>query len=309
MRKLRIISFIVLFLLFFFYCKKNKEPIITITTSDISIETKTTAIGGGNISDDGGIPVIDRGICWSTSKNPTIELQTKTSDGTGIGEFTSHIAGLSIKTQYYVRAFATNSKRTVYSEQVSFYIYYGDQTGTVKDADGNVYNIITIGTQKWMKEDLRTSRYNDGTLIPLVTDNTTWSNLTTPGYQSSYYNWYTVNTGKLCPTGWHVPSESEWKTLIDFVGDKAGRSLKATDGWRLNGGNNETNFTAYGRDYRAPDGSYPLIKYMTGLWWGANDCSTNATSLKIDYMSDYAYIGCSSTKKSGLGVRCLQDYK
>jgi uncharacterized protein (TIGR02145 family) len=303
MKNRNIITGVLLYIMtiFLFYsCKKEKEP--TLTTAEIILETKTTAIGGGIISSDGGLPVIDRGVCWSTSKNPTTALTTKTSDGTGNGEFTSTITGLSTKTLYYVRAFATNSERTVYGAQVSFYTYYGDQTGTVKDVDGNVYNVITIGTQNWMKEDLRTSRYNDGTQIPLVADNTAWSNLTTPGYFNGLYNWYTVNTGKLCPTGWHVPTETEWKILISYVGDKPGRSLKATDGWRMNTGNNESNFTARPADYGG------LIKYMDGYWWGADDCQTYALRLSINYLSDYVSLGCSGSKQYGNSVRCLRDF-
>jgi hypothetical protein len=94
---------------------------------------------------------------------------------------------------------------------------------TLTDIDGNVYNIITIGGQAWMQSNLNVTKYKDGTAIPLVTSTGTWSSLTTPGYcyynndQVNYgntygalYNWYTVKTGKLCPTGWHVPSYAEW---------------------------------------------------------------------------------------------------
>ncbi len=102
-------------------------------------------------------------------------------------------------------------------------------TGTVTDIDGNVYKTIIIGTQTWMAENLRTTKYNDGNTIPNVTDNTTWSNLTTPAYcwydnnisnQATYgalYNWYTVNTGKLAPMGWHVPTDAEWTKLENYL--------------------------------------------------------------------------------------------
>ena len=88
---------------------------------------------------------------------------------------------------------------------------------SITDKDGNVYTSVTIGTQVWMVENLKTTKYNDGTPIPNVTDNTEWSNLTTPAYcwydnditkknpYGALYNGYAVRTGKLCPTGWHVP--------------------------------------------------------------------------------------------------------
>ncbi len=103
--------------------------------------------------------------------------------------------------------------------------------GTVTDNDGNVYHTVAIGKQVWMAEDLKTTKYNDGTPIPLVTDGTAWVNLNTPGccwynndadtYKATYgalYNWYAVNTGKLAPAGWRVASDADWKTLEMSLG-------------------------------------------------------------------------------------------
>src|SRR5271157_74086 len=102
---------------------------------------------------------------------------------------------------------------------------------TVTDIDGNVYHTINIGTQEWLAENLRTTRYSDGSPIPLVTDSLTWGKLITPGYcwynndsatfgrtYGALYNWHAVNTKKLAPKGWHVPSDSEWTILINFLG-------------------------------------------------------------------------------------------
>jgi uncharacterized protein (TIGR02145 family) len=132
-------------------------------------------------------------------------------------------------------------------------------TGTVVDIDGNVYTTVKIGKQEWMVENLRTTRYNDGTAIPLVTDSAEWSRLTTPGYcwylndinnknkYGALYNWYTVNpenTKKLAPKGWHVPDTTEWKTLENYLiangynwdvtttGNKIAKSLAAKTDWR-----------------------------------------------------------------------------
>ena len=100
---------------------------------------------------------------------------------------------------------------------------------TLKDVDGNLYHTITIGTQIWMVENLKTTRYNDGTSIQLVIDNQEWYNRLTPGYcwynndpetyKNTYgalYNWFTVKTGKLAPTGSHVPTNADWTILLDF---------------------------------------------------------------------------------------------
>lgn len=110
----------------------------------------------------------------------------------------------------------------------------------VLDTDGNIYHTVVIGNQVWIVENLKTTRYNDGTSIPLVTGNTEWINLTTPGYcwydnditnketYGALYNWYAVQTNKICPAGWHVPSDSEWTALTDFLGGEstAGGKLK-----------------------------------------------------------------------------------
>ena len=134
--------------------------------------------------------------------------------------------------------------------------------GSMTDKDGNTYKTIQIGTQTWMAENLKTTKYNDRTSIPLVTDATSWSNLSTPAccWQDNVparkvtygvlYNWYTVNTGKLCPSGWHVPSDAEWNVLTDYLGGEniAGGKLKESGFKHWNkpntGATNETHFSA-----------------------------------------------------------------
>ncbi len=91
-----------------------------LTTAAISMIGQTIATGGGNISSDGGSPVTSRGLCWSTAINPTVSLGTKTTDGTGTGEFTSSITGLSANTTYYMRAYATNNAGTSYGDEIVF---------------------------------------------------------------------------------------------------------------------------------------------------------------------------------------------
>ncbi len=189
--------------------------IATLTTSSISGIGQSLATCGGNVTSD-GVSTVTRGVCWATVATPTIN-DSKTIDGTGTGIFSSSITGLTANTKYFVRAYATNNAGTGYGNELSFTTQQGE---TVTDIDGNVYNEVTIGTQVWMVENLKTTQYNDGTAIPLVADNTAWSILTTGGYCWAYndeatfkntygalYNWYTINT-KLCPTGWHVPNDA-----------------------------------------------------------------------------------------------------
>lgn len=210
-------------------CSKDDDKGISLlapvlTTTEVTNITQSTAVSGGNITDDGGATVTVRGVCWSINPTPTIK-DSNTADGGGAGSFTSNITGLAIGATYYVRAYATNSKGTGYGSTMSFYT-----DGTV-DVDGNVYKTVTIATQRWMAENLKTTKLNDGTSIPNVTDGKAWKNLTTPGYcwydndpkyygntYGALYNFYAVETNKLCPTGWHVPTDAEWDILIDHLG-------------------------------------------------------------------------------------------
>jgi len=236
----------------------------TVNTNAIINITQTTATSGGVITSDGGATVTERGVCWSTSQTPTI-TDNKTTDGTGAGSFTSAISGLTANTTYYVRAYATNNKGTGYGSAMSFTTLEGGSGaivfnpnityGSMTDIDGNTYKTVTIGTQTWMAENLKVTKYNDGTNIPNVTDDTEWGNLTTGAYcnynndQSNVatygrlYNWYAVNTGKLCPTGWHVPSDAEWTTLEDYliangynydgttIDNKIAKAMASSSGW------------------------------------------------------------------------------
>jgi uncharacterized protein (TIGR02145 family) len=173
-----------------------------------------------------------------------------------------------------------------------------------------------------MVENLKTTRYNDGTDIPNVTDLTTWSNLTTPGYcwfnndeamnKATYgalYNWYTINTGKLCPPGWHVPTDVEWKTLTTYIGGEsvAGGKLKetGTDHW-MNpniGATNETGFSALPGGYNA--GSfYSRLKW--GLWWSSTEMDKYLWIRIIEYNKNLI-IRTIYPKTDGLSVRCIKD--
>lgn len=195
---------------------------------------------------------------------------------------------------------------------------------TVIDIDGNIYNSVTIGTQVWMKENLKVTKYNDGTDIPLVTDNAVWSSLATPGYcwynndivtnKSIYgalYNWYAVNTGKLCPAGWHIPSATEWNTLITELGGEsvAGGKLKetGTTHWNSpnNGATNEVGFMALPGGYRSNNGiPYDLGNYST--WWTSTEFNAKGASKTIiNYLT--SVLSDSYDKRFGYSIRCVKD--
>jgi uncharacterized protein (TIGR02145 family) len=197
---------------------------------------------------------------------------------------------------------------------------------TVTDIDGNVYHTVTIGTQVWMKENLKTTRYNDGATIPEVKDSVAWVAITTTpaycwynndsaAYKATYgalYNWYTVNTNKLCPVGWHVPTDTEWITLTTYLGGDsiAGGKLKETGltHWSTPnlGADNTTGFTALPGGWLFSFGIFKCIG-INGLWWSSSDDGLGGAWInEMDYNYSDVYrhnIG----KKNGVSVRCLKD--
>ena len=195
----------------------------------------------------------------------------------------------------------------------------------VKDADGNLYRTVTIYTQVWMAENLKTTKYDDGTDIPLVTENTAWYNLATPGYcwynndattnknvYGALYNWYTVNSGKLCPSGWHVPTDVEWTTMISRIGGAptAGGKLKesGTIHWSSpnTGATNETGFTALPGGGRNSSGNFSKIHQM-GFWWSSTESSSTVALYQTMNSNSSSIDSSSDNKKTGFSVRCLKD--
>jgi uncharacterized protein (TIGR02145 family) len=202
-----------------------------------------------------------------------------------------------------------------------------DETGPVilKDFDGNVYTTVTIGTQVWMLENLKTTKYNDGTDIPNVTDSSVWSVLSTPAYcwyennaaaynneYGGLYNWYVVNTGKLCPKGWHIPTVAEWNILVNYLGGRtiAGRKLKETGNthWvnALTEATNESGFTGLPGGYCDFNGTFRFLGYNADYWSATEYNSTDAYVLDMYYEVSYLNI-VNINKRYGFSVRCIKD--
>jgi len=326
---------IILILIFNLSCKKVKTILLpVVSTSPVTEILYTTATCGGIIEDDGGGSV-NVGVCWGTNPGPTT-ADNKTYEGTPSGKFVSSISGLKPGSLYHVRAYATNITGTVYGDDVSFTtkvfeVNYnsGLTYGTVTDIDGKSYKTIQIGIQLWLAENLKTSKFNDGSSIPLITDYAQWTNIVTPGYcwfdnndtlykkiYGAYYNWFAVNTGKLCPTGWHVPSESDWQILVDFLGgdNNAGANLKemGTNNWVLSNkdATNATGFTALPAGGRAAqDGTFTGQGYYGG-WWSTAEFNTSPLGVAWSWWvigDSTAVFHSEIFKKNGFSVRCLKD--
>jgi uncharacterized protein (TIGR02145 family) len=260
-----------------FFTTSPVEP--TVITDDPFPLSPYTAVCGGEITDNGGASVTMRGVCWNTNPSvpPTIN-DHKTTDGGGSGIFSSNPGSLTPDTEYYIRAYATSSAGTGYGPVKTF----KTDPLTITDIDGNVYHVIRIGNQLWIKENLKTTRYRDGVSIPLVSDPVQWSNLLSPAYcwynnafsykdtYGALYNWYAVNTGKLCPAGWHVPLDAEWTILTNFLGGEG-----------IAGGKMKEAGTSH---WISPNTDATNESYFTGLPGGVR----GATST-FDNMGSYGY--------------------
>jgi len=309
----------------------------TLSTAAVSSITGTTAISGGNISNGGGATITARGIVWNTSQNPTLASNLgSTNDGSGTGSFTSNLSNITANTTYYVRAYATNSVGTAYGNQVSFTTTNGGiitNPGAGVTFNGYTYTSIVLGNgQEWMAENLRTTSYANGDPIPNITNNTQWSNLTTGAwshynnnsqYENPYgklYNWYTVaDTRNVCPTGWHVPSDAEWSTFINYLDpnanggnntNTAGGKMKSTGTqyWLSpnTGATNESGFSGLPGGTRNSGGTFGGIGYY-GLWWSSTESSANgAWDRNLGYDSGDGDRS-NASKRSGFSVRCLRD--
>lgn len=324
MRKIFYYSLLQIILVSVCSCSLFKEKELpTLITAALTNITGTTATCGGTVTFDGNDNVTERGVCWSSLSTPYI-FDNHTSDGTGTGSFVSAITGLTANTTYYVRAYATNSLGTNYGETVTFTTTTTTNPGTVTDIDGNVYNTIQIGTQVWMKENLKVTHYRNGDAIPLVTDGTAWSLLTTGGYCyydnltgnfSTYgglYNFAAVSDSRnLAPLGWHVPSNSEWTTLISELGgaSAAGGKMKETGNihWTApNLSTNSSDFTALSTGLRDQAGNYFAMGYNTYWWSTLSYDATYAYGTVLTYNNETA-LNTVYLKPSGFPIRCVKD--
>lgn len=290
-----------------------------VSTVVLSAITTTSVNCKCNITSDGGAPVTARGICWNSSLHPTVD-NFKTTEGTGIGTFTSVLTSLTANTAYYLRAYATNSQGISYGSELSF----TTAPMTVTDIEGNVYQTVTIGTQVWIGEDLKTTKYNDNTSIPNVTVNNEWAYLASPGYcwynndianKNTYgaiYNWYTVSSGKLCPLNWHIPSDAEWTVLTTFLGglNLAGGKLKETGTahWISpnSGATNETFFTALPGGGRDATGPFFGLGYSC-FWWSATENNVTSVWYRSLRNSNSDLVRTNGLRIFGYYVRCLRD--
>jgi len=313
--------------------KETKTAPIVIT-SDVTNISYTTAICGGNITSDGGSPIVSRGLIIGKDSSIS-KAGIRTNNGTGIGSFTFSITDLTRNSIYYVWAYATNNIGTSYGKVVTFKtsLWVGE---TVTDLDGNVYHTVTIGTQVWMAENLKTTKYTNGDPIPNITDGYLWLNSSTGAYcnyendlylangvgstvYGRLYNWFAVNDSrKIAPSGWHIPTDAEWTILTTYLGGEnvAGAKLKESgtthwQGLNFQTSTNETYFTALpggsnSGSYNNLSSGYNYI-FSEGHWWSSSTYSPYLAWYRSMRVGDNGVWRENAGFVYGISVRCLKN--
>jgi uncharacterized protein (TIGR02145 family) len=287
----------------------------TVTTASVSGIGQNSATGGGNVTDIGGSSVTAKGVCWSTSTGPDIS-DDHTTDGTGAGVFVSSISGLTPGTEYFVKAYATNSAGNAYGDEVSFTTQ--NETGTLEDArDSQVYNTIKIGDQWWMAENLN-----------FRPDTGSWYyDNDSDDYAEIYgrlYRWETAMAGAassndnpsgvqgVCPSGWHLPSDAEWTDLTDGLEglSVAGGKMKEEDYTHWSSPNtsatNESGYTALPAGERTNAEIYQYLGEHASYWSTTQQNGSIAWSRTLYYDSGAATRD-NIDKEYSFSIRCVKD--
>jgi uncharacterized protein (TIGR02145 family) len=198
--------------------------------------------------------------------------------------------------------------------------------GTMSDQDGNSYKTIQIGTQRWMAENLKTTKYRNGDLIPNVESNNVWSTLNSGAYSifknnlsfdcpyGKLYNWYAVDDNReLCPTGWHVPTKTEWEVLMDYLGGEgmAGGKMASTGtlywGSPNQAATNESGFSCLPGGLRFDVSGAFNFSGLIGYWWSSTESSANNAYGRGVTEGDAYFVTHNRPKRQGFSVRCLKD--
>ena len=335
-------------------CKKtiDLDQLAVVKVNLISNVSKVSASCTCEAQSDNFLTITERGLCWAENKIPDLE-SNKIVSGNGLGDFVVKLNNLIPGKTYYVRAFATNTNGTAYSNVLQITTLSDANTptnifnskltyGKVTDIDGNSYKTIVIGKQTWMAENLRVTKYRNGDVIPNVTVNTTWHTLLNGG-QCTYnnnieinsikkfgrlYNYYAVvDSRKIAPTGWHIPTDEEWAQLVDYLkanltsNDTPAKSLASGTDWAeslVEGTlgycdpvsnsllNNSSGFSALPAGIRFYFGSSNYVTTYSAWWSSSQFDNTNAFFRSLNY--DAAEIGRNYYEKVfGLSVRCVKD--
>lgn len=307
---------------------------ISFSTINIDNLELTTPTVHSKIINNSKSTILEKGFCWSLNFSPTIK-DNKTIQTDLALTFSDTIKSLEINTTYYICAYAKTNDSIFYSDIISFKTFNG-----VKDIDGNIYKVIKIGNQTWMAENLKTTKYRDGTPIQNITDETTWiglssgawcdyENTNTNGQKFGHlYNGYTViNNKNIAPIGWHVPTDAEWNILENYLivngynydgsilQNKLAKTMSSTSNWVSSSAlgapgnnqnlNNSSGFNGFPAGYRNSAGSFLILNTNT-YWWS---CTLTANSIWTRFIN----AGNNTLQKGGynplcgFSIRCIKD--
>lgn len=324
-----IFSLASVFLIQMYSCKNDSEASLAVLSTTIIKITQSTAICNGNLSSNGGATIIERGFCWSVNQNPTISDNKAIVNSDSVN-FNDTITRLNPNISYYIRAYAINNKGISYGNEQSFTLWINTPGSNVADIDGNSYTSVKIGTQVWMAENLKTTKYRNGDLIGTTTPATL--DIRTeiaPKYQWAYegdennvatygrlYTWYSVNDSRnIAPIGWHVATNAEWTQLIEYLGGPftPGGKLKEvnTIHWKSpnTGATNVSGFAALPGGSRWENGFFANIGFVT-YWWTSTECSGCANRAGLDWYLGYTFSAIyyeGDNASIGNSVRCVKD--
>ncbi|MCX6255797.1 MAG: fibrobacter succinogenes major paralogous domain-containing protein [Bacteroidia bacterium] len=340
----------IVFILFSLTTCKRIEPenTVVITTDDIVILSEGVYIFNGTVVSIGKEEITEHGFCWSESGNPVI-------DGTSIqlgprkskGSFSSTVSGLSASKTYYVKAYVITNSIPDYGEEKSF-TTPETLRPSITDIDGNVYYTVNIDDQTWMADNLKVTHYTDGSQIQLVEDRVTWfnfglddqaycwyDNIAANGFTyGALYTWPAAMHGSeasdtnpsavqgVCPDGWHLPSDSEWKQLEMFLGmsqeEADGNDWRGTDEggkmkhegttyWKSpnTGATNESGFNVLPGGWRHGDGFFRNFG-ISARFWSSSKTGDYAWIRGLDNNSSIVYRNFSGLYE-GHSVRCIKD--
>lgn len=302
-----------------------KSLVPTVTTKSYKAVTEDSLSVSVSIAYAGTDPVIEQGVCWDMKINPTITGSKKSQVLVGNLNFDALAGPFEQWTTYYIRGYAVTAAGVYYGNTVKLLLLPPVSYGSVTDIDGNTYKTTTIGSTVWMAENLKVTRYNDGTPLAdagnadgfksaatgaYVAYNGNASNAASYGY---LYNGYVINSDKnVCMDGWHLPTIGEWTELADNLGgtDEAGGRMKAAASQWFSpnvGADNSSGFGAL------PGGSYCRVclsntgifadQGTDGYWWS----TTVGTFYYVT--NDLATLRTRGTGNinDGLSVRCVKD--
>lgn len=319
-QKIKYLIYVASFL--FIWSCNDQEEVPTVSTLSVSI-SPVLVTSGCKVNSEGTSPITTLGICWSTDPNPTIQANfTESLPGSTKSSYDT-LRNFAINTTYFIRAYATNKSGTGYGEQIEATLYLNHPEPDATDVDGNIYKTIRIGDQIWMKENLKTTRYRNGDPIPNITENTQWSKQTSGAYcnynndpvignvYGRLYNSYVmVDSRKVAPTGWRVPVQSDWVTLMTFLRNSCHDHMQETGSvhWKSanSSADNVSGFSALPCGQRSSFSNFEMLGHQA-TWWnsvsrgrvvsfgmlGKNDCNSFGDGGGIDVY--------------GFSIRCIKE--